>query len=71
MVSVTEAARELVRFGFGEAGLTAIWACHFDGNDRSRRVMGRLGMEYHHSLTRSDGGQDDGRLEHVYVIRRP
>lgn len=68
---MTEAARELVRFGFGEAGLTAIWACHFDGNDRSRRVMGRLGMEYHHSLTRSDGGQDDGRLEHVYVIRRP
>lgn len=42
----TEAARELVRYGFDDLGLSTIWACYFDGNERSHRVMEKLGMTY-------------------------
>lgn len=42
----TEAARELVRYGFEDLGLSAIWACYYDGNERSHRVMEKLGMAY-------------------------
>lgn len=42
----TEAAQALVGRGFAELGLTSIHACHFDGNDRSRRVLDKLGFSY-------------------------
>ena len=40
----TEAAREVMRFGFEELGLSSIFACHFRGNEASGRVMQKLGM---------------------------
>jgi [ribosomal protein S5]-alanine N-acetyltransferase len=40
----TEAARELLRFGFGEWGLHRIWAECVAENVASARVMERLGM---------------------------
>jgi RimJ/RimL family protein N-acetyltransferase len=39
-----EAARAAVDFGFGELGLDEIVSFTFVGNDRSRRVMDKLGM---------------------------
>ncbi|OUP09171.1 GNAT family N-acetyltransferase [Collinsella sp. An2] len=68
---MTEAARELVRFGFDDLGLSTIWACYFDGNERSKHVMERLGMTYHHvqDCKERTGGAHD--LEHVMVLRRP
>ena len=42
----TEASRALVERGFSELGLIGIHACHFDGNDRSRHVLERLGFFY-------------------------
>jgi len=40
----TEAARAAVAFGFGELGLDEIVSMTVPGNERSRRVMERLGM---------------------------
>jgi RimJ/RimL family protein N-acetyltransferase len=40
----TEAAREMVRFGFEELGLHRIWGDTVAANDASRRVMEKLGM---------------------------
>ena len=40
----TEAAREVLRFGFEELGLISIFACHFRGNESSGRVMQKLCM---------------------------
>ena len=42
----TEAARAAVEFGFGELGLGEIVSFTTAGNDRSRRVMERLGMTH-------------------------
>ena len=40
-----EAAREVMRHGFCDLGLTAIWAGHYDDNDQSRRVQQKLGFK--------------------------
>jgi [ribosomal protein S5]-alanine N-acetyltransferase len=40
----TEAARELLRYGFENLGLARIFACHFKENEASGRVMRKLGM---------------------------
>lgn len=42
----TEAAREVMRFGFETLGLHRIEARFMEGNDSSRRVMERLGMSF-------------------------
>ncbi|SEK39161.1 Protein N-acetyltransferase, RimJ/RimL family [Butyrivibrio sp. ob235] len=50
----TEALSELVRYSFTEIGLNSIWCGFFDGNEKSRNVIERCGLKYHH------------RNEHLY-----
>jgi ribosomal-protein-alanine N-acetyltransferase len=42
----TEAAREVVRYGFEDLGLHRIHASHFGSNPASGRVMQKIGMSY-------------------------
>lgn len=51
----TEAAREVVRFGFETLGLNRIGAAHFTRNPASGRVMQKLGMS--HEGTTRQGAQ--------------
>ncbi len=44
----TEALTELVRYSFVEVGLSRIWCGFFDGNERSRNVIERSGLKFHH-----------------------
>lgn len=46
----TEAARELLRYGFAELGLNRIYATHFSRNPASGRVMQKIGMQYEGTL---------------------
>lgn len=41
---VPEAARELMRYGFEDLGLEAIWGTHDVNNKQSSRVMDKLGL---------------------------
>lgn len=41
---IPEAVRELLRYGFEELGLSAIWCGHYDFNDKSRRVVEKCGF---------------------------
>jgi Acetyltransferases, including N-acetylases of ribosomal proteins len=41
-----EAARQIVKFGFEEMGLNRIECCHFLPNEKSGRVMQKIGMSY-------------------------
>ena len=34
-----EAAEEMIRHGFEEAGMTKIWCGYYDGNEKSKRVQ--------------------------------
>ncbi|HYC88350.1 MAG TPA: GNAT family N-acetyltransferase [Thermoanaerobaculia bacterium] len=46
----TEAAREIVRYGFEEAGLHRIFAGYFTRNAASGRVLEKIGMKYEGTL---------------------
>ena len=46
---VPEAARELLRFGFQALGMTTVWCGFYEGNEKSKRVQGKLGFVYHHT----------------------
>lgn len=41
---IPEAAQELIRYGFEDLGLTAIWCGYFDGNEKSKRVGEKCGF---------------------------
>lgn len=44
-----EAAGELIRHGFEDLGMRAIWCGYYDGNAKSKRVQEKLGFAYHHT----------------------
>ena len=44
-----EAAREIIRHGFEELGMTTIWCGYYDGNTKSKRVQEKVGFVYHHT----------------------
>lgn len=44
-----EAAKELIRRGFEDLGMTTIWCGYYDGNDKSRRVQEKIGFVFHHT----------------------
>lgn len=49
---IPEAAQELLRHIFEDMGMNTVWAGYYEGNVKSRRVMDKLGFNYHH---RSEG----------------
>jgi RimJ/RimL family protein N-acetyltransferase len=46
----TEAAAEVVRYGFEERNLQRVFACHFTRNPASGRVLRKIGMTYEGTL---------------------
>lgn len=46
---IPEAVKELMRHGFEELGLKAIWCGYYDGNEKSLRVQEKCGFKYYHS----------------------
>lgn len=41
-----EAVQALLRYGFGELKLEAVWCSHYDWNRQSRRVIEKCGFRY-------------------------
>ena len=62
---MTEAARELIRWGFEELGLSTIWCNHYDGNERSHRVIEKCGFRYDGNLRRAFLRYDGAVLDDV------
>lgn len=48
---IPEATNELMRYGFEDLNLKAIWCVYFDGNIKSNRVQEKCGFIYHHTET--------------------
>lgn len=44
-----EAVREMLRHGFEDLGMNAIWCAYYDGNQKSKRVQEKVGFVYHHT----------------------
>ena len=66
---MTEAATELLRFGFETLGLEAVWCSHYDWNSRSRRVIEKCGFSYVFTERLSDQFVAD-RPTRFYVLLR-
>lgn len=43
---IPEAVEELLRYGFEELGLHTIWCSHYDGNQKSKRVVRKCGFRF-------------------------
>lgn len=43
---IPEAAREMLRHGFEDLGMTKIWCGYYDGNTKSKRVQEKCGFRY-------------------------
>lgn len=65
-----EAVRELLRYGFEELGLAAIWCGHYDFNDRSRRVVEKCGFLYRFTETVWVELMKEERTELHYALTR-
>ena len=44
---IPEAARELLRYAFEDLGMKQIWCGYYEGNEKSRRVMEKLGFVHY------------------------
>lgn len=44
-----EVAKEVIRHGFVDLGMSAIWCGYYDGNLKSKRVQEKVGFVYHHT----------------------
>ena len=66
-----EAAAELIRHGFEDLDMAAIWCGYYEGNDRSRRVQENLGFVYHHRCDEVPVPQmNEVRIGHVSRLTR-
>ncbi len=68
---IPEAARELIRHGFEDLHMRAIWCGYYEGNDKSKRVQEKLGFAY----CRTTEGLDvplmgEKRTGHTSVLTR-
>ena len=43
---IPEAVEELLRYGFEDLGLRTIWCDHYDGNQKSKRVIRKCGFSF-------------------------
>ena len=67
---MSEAARELIRFGFEDLGLHTIWCNHYDGNERSRRVIEACGFCHQFSQEEAVELMGERRMTHDYALSR-
>jgi RimJ/RimL family protein N-acetyltransferase len=66
---IPEAMRELMRHGFEDLNLDALWCGYYDGNEKSRRVQEKCGFRYSHTEADKPCRMlDERRTEHFTCI---
>lgn len=65
-----EAAREILRYGFEELGLSTIWCNYYEGNEKSKRVIEKCGFPYRFSQDSEVSLLDEVRLTHYHALTR-
>lgn len=68
---VPEAAREILRHGFEDLGMNAIWCGYYDGNQKSKRVQEKVGFIYHHTAENVPVPLlNETRVEHINIMTK-
>lgn len=65
-----EAAGRLLRHGFEDLGLLAVWCGYYEGNRQSRRVAEKCGFVFHHMRAGVVSPLGDTQTEHFMRLTR-
>lgn len=65
-----EAAEALLEYGFTRMGLRTIWCNHYDGNEKSRRVIEKCGFRFRFSRRTEVSLLKEQRLTHFYALTK-
>ena len=61
---IPEAVRRVLRHGFEDLRLQAVWCGYYDGNTKSKRVQEKCGFRFHHTEVGKRSPLGDIRTEH-------
>lgn len=66
----TEACNAVTRFGFGAFGLNEMYINHYEGNDKSKHIIQKLGFTFTHTTVKGHARCFNGELldVHHYVM---
>lgn len=68
---MTEAAKEIIRYGFEEKNLSNIWSGYYDGNEKSKRVQEKCGLQYRYTIEQKPVPLlNEIRTEHVTCLTK-
>lgn len=67
---IPEAVLELLCYGFDDLGLATIWCNHYDGNEKSKRVIEKIGFQPQFSREEDVALMNERRMTHFYAIER-
>ena len=68
---IPEAAEEIIRHGFEDLEMRAIWCGYYDGNEKSKRVQEKLGFKYQWTTKDLDVPlMNEKRTGHVSLLTR-
>lgn len=67
---IPEAVRAILDDAFRNRRYAAVWACYYDGNRKSRRVMEKCGMTWRFSRVDDLDQVGESRLSHYYAVTR-
>lgn len=65
-----EAVREILRHGFTRLGLQTIWCDHYEGNEKSKRVIEKCGFCAQFSRLSEVYLMHETRMTHYYALKR-
>lgn len=66
-----EAAREIIRHGFEDLGMSTIWCGYYEGNQKSKRVQEKVGFTYHHTCNEVPVPlMNEVRIGHTNIMKR-
>ena len=66
---IPEAAEEIIRHGFEDLGMRAIWCGYYEGNEKSKRVQEKLGFKYQWTTKDLDVPlMNERRIGHVSLL---
>lgn len=67
---IPEAVHRLLQRCFMELEVTAVWCAYYEGNTKSRRVMEKCGLRFHHTEEGNISPLGDIRTEHFMKITK-
>jgi RimJ/RimL family protein N-acetyltransferase len=67
---IPEAVREVLRILFEERGAKRVWCGHYEGNDKSRRVIEKCGFKFFQRFEADVPLLGERRVEYFYYITK-